>query len=143
MTLDNAFWRFNIFGNIRKLGVISDHLGEHQIIKPYAFYLRLLNHANALLRTKPNKKNKNTAILDVYTIMEKRNNTNMLSSLFKVFVKSKNKSLTDNAVKYLAKILSSRSRMNNREAFDRIYNYKIWSNPLKKLQKLSVFGLKK
>jgi len=71
--------------------------------------------------------------------MERRKNTNMLSSLFKVFVKSKSKTLTDNAVKYLAKILSSKNRMNTREAFDKIYNYKIWSNPLKVLEKLSAY----
>lgn len=70
--LDNAFWRFNIFGNIRKLGVISDHLGEHQIIKPYAFYLRLFNYANSILKAKPAKGTKTTAIIDVYTIMERR-----------------------------------------------------------------------
>jgi hypothetical protein len=142
MTLKNAFWRFNVFGNIRKLGIISDHLGEHQIIKPYAFYLRLLNNANDILKKKQ-KGNKLEKAVNLHDIVEKKRNLNMLGSLFKVFVKAKNKGLTENAVKYLAKLLDCKNRMNNRAAFDRIRNYKIWSNPLRMLERLSVYEQKR
>lgn len=63
----------------------------------------------------------------------------MLSSLFKIYVKSKNKGLVENAAKYLAKLLECKLRMNNKAAFEKINNYKIWSNPLRMLERLSVY----
>lgn len=53
----------------------------------------------------------------------------MLSSLFKIYVSSKNIKMNENAAKYLAKIINSRLKANLNNAYDKVRNYKIWLNP--------------